>query len=210
MLSREEKLKVYLPPFSSRMLSVTELTDKLKKQDKTEYKKLMIHILEEYGCSLHCNRFAVGNCHEYAIEDIVRATGLTVQNLQDAARVDLHIKEFGHISIKYSSTGDIKLHNSNNVANKDMSIVDTLLVTPTHWWILTKDEMMKVGVDVQNYLKNSGDGLQLKRTILAQLDKNKYPHVFAHSIAIDKKKCKNKETSRVFYDFIKSQLAASH
>lgn len=191
------------------MLSVSQLTEKLKNQDKTEYKKLMLHILEDYGCALHCNRFAIGNCHEYAIEDIVRATGLTVQNLQDAVRVDLNIKEFGRISIKYSSTGDIKLHNSNNVANKDMSMVDTLLVTPTDWWILTTAEMAKVGLDVKEYLKNSGDGLQLKRTILTELTKKKYPHRFAHSIEIDKKKCKNKETSRVFYDFIKSQLASS-
>jgi hypothetical protein len=191
------------------MLSVSQLTEKLKNQDKTDYKKLMLHILEDYGCALHCNRFAIGNCHEYAIEDIVRATGLTVQNLQDAVRVDLNIKEFGRISIKYSSTGDIKLHNSNNVANKDMSMVDTLLVTPTDWWILTTAEMMKVGVDVKEYLKNSGDGLQLKRTILTALTKNKYPHCFAHSIEIDKKKCKNKETSRVFYEYIKSQLAST-
>ncbi len=191
------------------MLSVSQLTEKLKNQDKTDYKKLMLHILEDYGCALHCNRFAIGNCHEYAIEDIVRATGLTVQNLQDAVRVDLNIKEFGRISIKYSSTGDVKLHNSNNVANKDMSMVDTLLVTPTDWWILTTAEMTKVGVDVKEYLKNSGDGLQLKRTILTALAKNKYPHRFAHSIEIDKKKCKNKETSRVFYEYIKSQLASS-
>jgi hypothetical protein len=196
-------------PSSTEMLSVSQLTEKLKNQDKTEYKKLMLHILEDYGCALHCNRFAIGNCHEYAIEDIVRATGLTVQNLQDAVRVDLNIKEFGRISIKYSSTGDIKLHNSNNVANKDMSMVDTLLVTPTDWWILTTAEMAKVGLDVKEYLKNSGDGLQLKRTILTELTKKKYPHRFAHSIEIEKKKCKNKETSRVFYDFIKSQLASS-
>ena len=191
------------------MLSVSELTNKLKSQDKTEYKKIMLHLLEEYGTSLYCNRFAIGNCHEYAIEDIVRATGLTVENLQNDERVDLNIKEFGRLSIKYSSTGDIKLHNSNNTANKDMTMVDTLLVTPTHWWILTSGEMEKVNVDVKGFLKNSGDGLQLKRTILTELSKQKYPHVFAHSIQIDKKKCRHKETSRVFYEAIKSQLAAS-
>ncbi len=191
------------------MLSVSDFVTKLKLQDKTEYKKLMIHLLEEYGTALHCNRFAIGNCHEYAIEDLVRSTGLTVENLSNAKRYDLKIKEFGYLSIKYSSTGDIKLHNSNNVSNKDMSMVDTLLVTPTDWWILTTAEMTKVGVDVKEYLKNSGDGLQLKRTILTALAKNKYPHRFAHSIEIDKKKCKNKETSRVFYEYIKSQLASS-
>ena len=191
------------------MLSVKNFVDKLKNQDKTEYKKLMVHLLEEYGTALHCNRFAIGNCHEYAIEDLVRATGLTVQNLQNEKRYDLNIKEFGYLSIKYSSTGDIKLHNSNNVSNKDMSMVDTLLVTPTHWWVLTGEEMNKVGVDVKNYLKNTDDGLQLKRTILTELGKKEYPHVFAHCIEVDKKKCKHKETSRVFYDAIKEQLAAS-
>ena len=190
------------------MLSVTDFVTKLKTQDKTDYKRLMIHLLEEYGTSLYCNRFAIGNAHEYAIEDIVRATGLTVENLQNSERVDLNIKEFGRLSIKYSSTGDIKLHNSNNVANKDMSIVDTLLVTPTHWWILTEAEMLKVGIDVKGYLKNTGDGLQLKRTLLTELFRKNYSHVFAHSIAVDKKKCKHKETSRVFYDAIKAQLAS--
>lgn len=192
-----------------KMLSVSHFVEKLKSQDKSEYKRLMIHLLEEYGCGLHCNRFAIGNCHEYAIEDLVRATGFTVENLSNAKRYDLNIKEFGYLSIKYSSTGDIKLHNSNNVSNKDMSMVDTLLVTPTHWWILTTQEMGKVGVDVKDYLKNTDDGLQLKRTILTELGRRSYPHVFACSIEIDKKKCKNKETSRVFYNAIKEQLGAS-
>ncbi len=191
------------------MLSVSDFVTKLKLQDKTEYKKLMIHLLEEYGTALHCNRFAIGNCHEYAIEDLVRSTGLTVENLSNAKRYDLNIKEFGYLSIKYSSTGDIKLHNSNNVSNKDMSMVDTLLVTPTHWWLLTDAEMKKVEVDVKTYLKNTDDGLQLKRTILTELQRKGYPHVFAHSIEVDKKKCSHKETSRVFYDAIKAQLAAS-
>ena len=191
------------------MLSVSDFVNKLKNQDKTEYRTLMVHLLEEYGTALHCNRFAIGNCHEYAIEDLVRATGLTVDNLSNAKRYDLNIKEFGRLSIKYSSTGDIKLHNSNNVSNKDMSMVDTLLVTPTHWWILTTSEMVKVGVDVKEFLKNTDDGLQLKRTILTELTKKKYPHLFAHSIEVDKKACKHKETSRVFYDAIKEQLAAS-
>lgn len=191
------------------MLSVTEFTQKLKTQDKTEYKKLMLHLLEDYGTSLYCNRFAIGNCHEYAIEDLVRATGLTVENLQNSERVDLNIKEFGRLSIKYSSTGDIKLHNSNNVSNKDMSMVDTLLVTPTDWWILTTDEMEKVGVNVKDYLKNTGDGLQLKRTLLTELSRKKYPHFFAQSIEVDKKKCKHKETSRVFYEAIRAQLTTS-
>lgn len=191
------------------MLSVTDFVHKLKTQDKTEYKRLMLHLLEDYGTSLYCNRFAVGNCHEYAIEDLVRATGLTVENLQNSERVDLNIKEFGRLSIKYSSTSDIKLHNSNNSSNKDMSMVETLLVTPTHWWILTMEEMEKVGVNVKDFLKNTGDGLQLKRSILTELSRKNYPHVFAHSIEVDKKKCKHKETSRVFYDAIKAQLVPS-
>lgn len=191
------------------MLSVTQLVSKLKNQDKSEYRKLMIHLLGEYGTALHCNRFAIGNCHEYAIEDLVRATGLTVENLQNAKRYDLNIKEFGYLSIKYSSTGDIKLHNSNNSSNKDMGMVDTLLVTPSHWWLLTTEELLKVGIDVKTYLKNSDDGLQLKRTLLTDLTKQVYPHVFAHSIEIDKKLCKHKETSRVFYDAIKAQLTTS-
>ena len=81
---------------------------KIQDQNKEEYDKLMKYLLAEYGTSLHCNRFAIGNCHEYAICDLVKGTGLEVCLYQDAKRIDIEILKFGRISIKYSSGGNIK------------------------------------------------------------------------------------------------------
>jgi hypothetical protein len=174
--------------------------------DKSKYLKLMKHLMTEFGTALHCNRFAIGNCNEYAIADLVRGTGLKVTEMQDASRIDQEIAGLGKYSIKYSGSGDIKLHNSNNMANTDTTMHNTLLVTPDEWWYLTLEEMSLVGVDYKLYLKNTGDGLSLKRTILTALKHKGYRHFFHFDIAVDKKQCKNKETSKVFYDAIMGQL----
>jgi hypothetical protein len=178
----------------------------LLEADKSKYSTLMKHLMAEYGTALHCNRFAIGNCNEYAIADVVRGTGLKVTEMQDATRVDQEVVGLGTYSIKYSGSGDIKLHNSNNITNTDTTMHNTLLVTPDEWWYLTPEEMALVGVDYKMYLKNTGDGLSLKRTILSALKTSGYKHFFHFDIAVDKRQCKNKETSRVFYDAIKLQL----
>ena len=179
----------------------------LKEADKSEYIRVMRYMMLEFGTSLYCNRFAIGNSHEYAIGDLVRITGLNVTETQNAARVDQSVEGLGKYSIKYSSGGDIKLHNSNNSSNRDMAIHDTLLVTPKEWWFLRESEMAAHGVHVKSYLKNTGDGLSLKASVLTALKGAKYPHHFLYDISVDKTKCKHKETSRVFYDTIKQQLA---
>lgn len=187
-------------------MNATVFINTLKAADKTKYSTIMNHVMTEYGTSLHCNRFAIGNCNEYAIADLIRATGLEVTEMQDAHRVDQEVKGLGAYSIKYSGSGDIKLHNSNNCSNTDMCMHTTLLVTPKEWWYLISDDMTSVGVNVKEYLTNKGDGLSLKRSILTTLKAAKYPHWFTFDSEVDKKLCKHKETSRVFYDAIKAHL----
>jgi len=178
----------------------------LKAADKTNYSTIMRFLMLEFGTALHCNRFAIGNCNEYAIADVVRSTGLEVIEMQDASRVDQEVRGLGKYSIKYSGSGDIKLHNSNNISNTDMSMHNTLLVTPDEWWYLTPNDMATVGVNYTDYLNNTGDGLALKRSILTALKRSNYLHFFPFDIAVDKKQCKNRETSKVFYDAIKTKL----
>jgi hypothetical protein len=188
-------------------LSLTEFMTKLKNQDKTAYKQMMQHLMSEYGSSLHCNRFAIGNCNEYAIGDLIVATGLGANVLQNAKRVDIDIDRFGKFSIKYSSGGNVKLHNSNNQSNTDVSMCDTLLVTPTTWWFLRPTEIEALGITLKDYLHNTGDGLELKSSILTALKAKNYPHVFAFDISVKKTECKNKEINRIIYDHIKAELA---
>ena len=182
--------------------------DILKTQDKTEFKKLMKFLLEEYGTALHCNRFAIGNCHEYAISDLIRETSLETEVLQNAKRIDINIKGFRKFSIKYSSGGNVKLHNSNNSINTDVSMVDTLLVTPTRWWFLTQPEIEKLDIILKDYLKNTGDGLELTSGIFTILKTKGYPYMFDFDIGADKTCCKHAEINRIIYDAVKAKLAS--
>jgi hypothetical protein len=190
-------------------LTPAEFMRLLKEADKSDYIMYMQYLMLTYGTSLHCNRFAIGNSHEYAIARLIRRTGLNVTETQNAARVDQSVEGLGKYSIKYSSGGDIKLHNSNNSSNHDMAIHDTLLVTPKEWWFLRESEMTAHGVDVKSYLKNTGDGLSLKVSVLTALKGAKYPHHFLYDISVDKTKCKHQETSRVFYEATMREIGLS-
>lgn len=189
-------------------LTVSEFFERLKNQNKDEFQTLMKQILEEQGTALHCNRFAVGNCHEYAISELIQSMGLETEVESNAKRIDISVKNFRKFSIKYSSGGNIKLHNSNNTSNTDYSMVDTLLVTPTEWWFLVPNEIAKQDIDLKEFLKSTGDGLQLMSRILTVLHTKKYPYHFACDIRVDKKKCKNLEINRIVYESIKKTLSS--
>jgi hypothetical protein len=194
------------PKVSEEPMSIDHFWDKIEKQNKDKLKLIVNHLLEEYGTSLHCNRFAFGNCLEYAIRELINDTGLKATNNQNEKRTDIYIERFRNISIKYSSTGAIKLHNSNNCSNSDMSMVDTILVTPTEWWFLVPEEIEKIGISLSDYLKNTGDGLQLLRKILTTLKKNNYSYRFECVIGADKTNCKHKEIALIVYEIVKSKL----
>ena len=185
------------------MFTLAEVMKRLECANKGEFKRVYQNLMLEFGTSLHCNRFPIGNCIEYAIVDLTKEIGFPVIGHQNAKRIDIEIEGFGQFSIKYSSGGNIKLHNSNNQSNKDISMCDTLLVTPTTWWFLRPQEIENIGISLNDYLKNTGDGLELKSSILTALKKKKYPFMFEFDISVDKSECKNREISRLIYDAIK-------
>jgi hypothetical protein len=188
-------------------ITIENFMMRLKAADKTAYQKLMRHLFLEYGTSLHCNRFPIGNCNEYGIADVVRKTGLTVEEHANAKRIDLDVKEFRPFSIKYTSGVEAILHNSQRKTNTDMTMHDTLIVTPSQWWFLAPSVIKEYGVDLTKYIKNNGDSLALKLSILTELKKVKYPHYFNFDISVDKSQCKHKEISRVIYDKLCAELA---
>jgi hypothetical protein len=187
-------------------ISIDNFMTRLKAADKSSYQELMRHLFLEYGTSLHCNRFAIGNCNEYAIADVVRKTGLTVEEHSNAKRIDLDVKEFSAFSIKYTSGGEAILHNSQRKTNTDLTMHDTLIVTPSQWWFLAPSVIKEYGVDLTKYIKNNGDSLALKLSILTKLKEVKYPHYFDFDISVDKTKCKNKEINRIIYDKVCAEL----
>ena len=49
------------------------------------------------------------------------------------------------------------------------------------------------------YLKNTKDGLELKRSLLTMLNKKKYPFIHDINLNHNKENCKNRLCSKLFY-----------
>ena len=177
------------------------LFNKLNNKEKIEIKKNKIkYLLDEFGTKEPCNRFDVGNCIEYILCELLNECGLKTQSLPNAKRIDLNILRYGCLSIKYSSVGDITLHNSNSCINKDENFNDTLLMTLNKIYLLTNKSLINNKININEYLKNTGDSLKLKRTILKKIENNNYPYIIDFNIKTNKELCKNRLTSRLFYE----------
>ena len=70
------------------------------------------YLLKQFGTSEPCNRFDVGNSIEFIIGNYIKCCGFKVLELPNAKRFDIEILNYKKLSIKYSSTSDITLHNS--------------------------------------------------------------------------------------------------
>ena len=162
-------------------------------------KKKIEYLMSEFGTGKPCNRFDVGNCIEFIINELICSSNFKTVEMPNAKRVDIDVENYKQLSIKYSSCGNITLHNSNGCINKDVVIHDTLLLTNDHLLLLSVDMIKKCGIDISNFIQNKGDSLQLKRSILKQLKLRLYPYILHININIDKKTCKNRLCSKVFY-----------
>lgn len=182
-------------------------------------KEKIEYILRKYGTALHCNRFAIGNMNEFIILEMLQKCGLNVREMSNAKRIDIEIEGYGGLSIKYSSGGNIKLHNSNNCKNTDMDMADSLFLTDGKLFIITKNLLKKHNIPILTYgnlshikdekeranqaeLKNTTDGLELKRKFLNKLKKINYPYIIDFNIIHDKEKGENISTSRSCYSMV--------
>ena len=156
------------------------------------------YIRNEFGTSLPCNRFDVGNSFEFILKECIQNCGFDVDEYPNIKRIDIIINNKIPISIKFSSSGDIKLHNSNNCINTDMKMNDTILITPDKIYLLTTENIKNCGLNLSKYLKNTGDGLSLKRSILKDLIKNNFEYKINIDIKVNKNECKNRLCSEIF------------
>ena len=185
---------------SINKLSDTDIFNKINNKELLQEKMGKLeYLLLEFGTKEPCNRFDVGNSIEFIVSELLTESGLDVSELPNAKRVDLNIKNYGSLSIKYSSTGDITLHNSNSCLNKDEHMTDLILLTMNKIYLITNKEVKKNNINLPDYLKNTGDSLKLKRSILKKLNDNNYPFIIDFNLDVDKEKCKNRLTSKVFY-----------
>lgn len=157
------------------------------------------YLLEQFGTKEPCNRFDVGNSIEFIIGDYIKSCGFKVLELTNAKRFDIDVYNYKKLSIKYSSTGDITLHNSNSSINKDIDMKDTILLTSNKLYLLTNTELCKNNININDYTKNTGDSLKLKRKILKELEKQNYPFIYDINIKHNKKEGKNRLCSKIFY-----------
>jgi hypothetical protein len=189
----------------SSMLSIADFMTHVREADKSAYRDIMRYLMTEFGTSLPCNRFSVGNCNEYAIADVIRTTPMKVTEKQNATRIDMGVTGFCDFSIKYSSGASAILHNSQG-SNVDTTMHNTLLVTPKEWWFLSPLEIAKYDVTLSTYIDNRGDSLTLKLSILTALRKANYPHHFDFDISVNKTDCKHKEIARIIYEHAKNAI----
>lgn len=168
--------------------------------DLKDLKRKVEYTLKEFGTSVPCNRFDVGNVIEFMWADLIKETGLNISELPNAKRYDLSIENYKKLSIKYSSSGDITLHNSNSSINKDLEMKDTILLTPEKIYLITKEQLLLNEISISDYVENAGDSLKLKRKILTQLNKVNYPFIKTININHNKKECKNRLCAKVFYE----------
>lgn len=188
-------------------------------KNKEFFRKKIKYLLSEYGTKHQCNRFDVGNSIEFIMADMITDSGnLKAKELPNARRIDLQLynenkyRNIYDLSIKYSSVGDITLHNSNSCINTDFSVQNLLLLTNKYIFLITPDMLYENNCDIEDYLHNSGDSLKLKRKLVTKLEKGLYPYKTHFLLDINERK--NKLCSRVFYekfsnDFEKSLVSVN-
>ena len=191
------------------VISDDSLWNSINAHDFIYFENFIKYILLEYGTSQPCNRFDIGNSLEFAICDELKSMGYEIDELPNAKRIDLCINNTYQLSIKYSSGGDITLHNSNSSINKDCTFTDLLLLTPKSLYLLTKDNIGSINIDINEYLVNTGDSLKLKRSLLTELDKLGFRFRKLIDLNIDKKNCRHQLCAKKFYEMAKMDYTQS-
>ena len=125
----------YLPPLFMETITqpntVEKLTDNYFWENIINSNLLAIvknkieYLLNEFGTFEPCNRFDVGNTIEFILNDHIVESGFKVNELPNAKRYDVDVENYKKLSIKYSSGGEITLHNSNSCVNTDLEMKDT-------------------------------------------------------------------------------------
>lgn len=201
------KRRVGAPPHISarglkKPLLENELWDLLEKCEKDDCIKKIKYLMSEFGTRSACNRFDVGNCVEFFIGDMLKSAGAVVKELPNATRIDLQINNFYGVSIKYSASksGSVILHNSNGHANDDVSMVDLLLLCNNELWLITPEQVRNYGYDIEMYLVNKPDCLQLKKSLLTALRKVDYAWYMPFDLRVEE--CKHNLTSKIVYEHV--------
>jgi len=190
------------------MMTDTEFWLKLSAVNKKAAESQIKYLLSQYGTRLPCNRFDVGNAIEFILKDLLHE--FNVCSTPNEKRTDLSFDQYKKLSVKYSSTGNITMHNSNSCENKDCKFTDLLLLTPTDLYLITAQSLTDYNININDYLVNKKDSLKLQRSLLKQLNLKQYTFKIPFDIQVDKKKCLNKNCAETFYTQFKLDYQEAH
>ncbi len=192
-------------------LTVDQMWDAVVKGDKTSWMTPIEHILNKFGATLHCNRFAIGETIEKVTVGFLRPLGIDAEWLASAARYDIIIRNvtsLSGISCKFSSGDDkVTLNNARRMTTGKPVLHHTLLFLIDEWWFLDPPTIELLGVDTTPYLIDGRSSVDLDiKNLLPKLRELKYPYYFKQKIEYNKKKCQHNSTSDLFYEILKDHL----
>jgi hypothetical protein len=196
-------------------ISVEKFWKQVVEGNKTEWLHVVEYILNKFGTALSCNRFAVGEVIEFATKDYMINLGVDAKCVPSATRIDMvcNIEGLDGISSKFVSSrgkdtkGHVVLHNAQRTTATDTTLHPTLLFLLDEWWFLEPKYIKQLGIEVSDHIKNTGDSVQLKFTLLPQLREKNYPYVLKQTISYDKESCPRKATSELTYKILKDLLS---
>jgi hypothetical protein len=181
-----------------KKITSKEFWNILKNTDTSLFQKRCKYVRYEFGTTDMCNRFMVGFVFERFFADLLKSKFVVV-NEHNAKRIDINIKNYKKISVKYISKGNIRLHNSLG-ANKDMMMHTTIIIRPREIFLISPSLLKEIGIDVNEYLKNTGDALILKESLLTRLKKVNFFYMLNIDITVEK--CKNRQGVDLLYNYV--------
>lgn len=192
-------------------MPLAEFWERIATGSKTYWTRQVEFVLNTYGTALACNRFAVGEVIEKCTATYLNSVGIQAVDVPSAKRYDTRIENvegLDALSLKFVSTDTkVTLHNSQRKTNTDMTMIPTLLFRLKDWWFLHPPTIAALGVNVCDYMKNTGDSLELNFKLLQILADKGYPYHLDHATRYDKDACSKKATSDLLYLYVCDMLS---
>lgn len=190
---------------------LSEFWERVATGSKTSWTRQVEFVLQTFGTSLSCNRFAVGEVIEKCTCAYLNSVGIHAIDVPSAKRYDTRIENvegLEALSLKFVSTdGEVTLHNSQRKTNTDMTMIPTLLFRLKDWWFLHPPTIAALGINVCDFMKNTGDSLHLSFKLLSVLAEKGYPYHIEHTLRYDKDACSKKATSDLLYLYVCDMLS---
>lgn len=162
----------------------------------------IVYFLHKYGTTLYENRGVAGLCIEKFLCKYLENIGVPVKGLSQQRKIDIDLPSFGSLSVKYAKTNVI-LHNSRGI-NSDMNMVDTIIFTSDHVYLIIPEMLHEYEIPIENYIKNYGDNLTLKKSFFKALQKTEYPFMTVLDLNIPESQ--NISISDLIFEEIKEKV----